>query len=70
MQQQQQLSSKEVSYITDCMEMAQKEQTKFNQSASKVQNQQLSNTLKNIAQMHQSHLELLKQHIPGSTTTH
>jgi len=66
-QQQQQLTAKEVTYITECMEMAKNEQTKFNQAASKVQNAQMANTLKNIAQMHQSHFELLKQHVPSGS---
>lgn len=65
-----QLTAKEVTYITECMEMAKNEQTKFSEAASKMQNPQMANTLSNLAQMHQSHFEMLKKYVANCGCTH
>ena len=63
----QNLTSKELTYLTDCLAIEQKEVQKFMQAANNVQNPQCKTVLQNIAQMHQSHFDILKQHLTSST---
>ncbi len=65
-----QLTSKEVGYLSESMEFEKNEQEKFDRLAGGVQNAQLANTLRNLAQMHKNHFEQLKKYIPGATATH
>lgn len=62
----QNLTSKEVTYLSECLAMEYKEVQKFRQAASEAQNPQCKAVFENVAQMHQSHFDILKQHLGSS----
>ena len=62
-----QLTQKELMYINDCMEKEQNEMKKLTDYANQVTDPVLSSTLKNIAQMHQSHFGILKSYIDSAS---
>ncbi len=61
------LTSKELTYLSECLATEFKEVQKFTQAANEAKNPQCKTVFQNIAQMHQSHFDILKQHLNSNT---
>ncbi len=62
-----QLTQKELSYLSDFLQMEQEEVKKFSEAAGQLQNEQARAVLNGIAAMHQGHFETLKRHLNTQT---
>jgi rubrerythrin len=63
----QQLSHKDVMYLTDHLEIEQQQIQKFNTAANEVGDAQCKRMFQDIANMHQRHFDTLKKHLSGQT---
>jgi len=61
----QQLSNKDVMYITDHLNIEQMQVNKFSQAANETQDPQCKRMFQDIANMHQRHFDTLKKHLSG-----
>ncbi len=58
-----QLTEKELMYISDCLEIEEKEVKKFKDASAQASDAELRNALSSISQLHQNHFDTLKQHL-------
>ena len=62
-----QLTTKELMYLTDFIDIEKKEVEKFQKAAHDATDAQCKAMFENLAQMHQNHFNMLQKHVTGGS---